>query len=751
MPLTPGSLLGPYQILAPLGAGGMGEVYRARDTRLGREVAVKALPDAFAQDAAQLARFRREAQTLAALNHANIAAIYGLEEAGRVPYLVLELVEGESLHARLAKGAMPLREALPICVQIAAAIEAAHERGIIHRDLKPGNVMLSTSGIAKVLDFGLAKSDVDAAASDVDPTSSPTGSVYLGATEAGMILGTAAYMSPEQARGVAVDRRSDVWSFGCVVYECLTGRAAFRGDTIADLIARILEREPDWSALPTETPSRVRDLLRRCLRKDAGERPRDIRDVRLDLSEALTQGTKRSEQSIAVIPFNNLSGTEDEYFADGITDEILNALAHLDGLRVAARSSCFAFKGKHEDPRAVGERLDVASVLEGTVRRSGSRLRITVQLVNAADGYQLWSERYDREMTDVFEVQDEIAGAIAARLVGEMRGDADRARASRGTTSVEAYELFLKGRALQYQRGGGVITAIGLFEQALALDPGYAEALAWMADSYRLLGTYGMAPPSEVMPKAKAAVERALAIDPHLAEARATLADIELQYERDVARAEATWAMAIASDPRHSRARCERANWLAAAGRIPLTEAVEEMRRAAEADPLNSWVVGMHALLLSFVGRHAQEMVEAERAVRIDPGSFFAQWSLMRACSTNGDHERALAMAPGLLASSGRHVWALGSLAWTYGKLGNHDAARAVFDELEARSRHSFVSLFWMATAAASAGCFEEARALAERAVEERDPIVVLARFIVHWDEVREQPWFEETVQKLWS
>src|SRR2546426_8504498 len=287
--LTPNTRLGPYEIVGPLGAGGMGEVYRARDTRLGRDVAIKALPPAFAADPARLSRFRREAQTLASLNHPNIAAIYGLEEADGAPHLVLELVEGETLAARLARAALPQGEALALGVQIAGAIEAAHERGIVHRDLKPGNVMINPAGMAKVLDFGLAKSDpgpaTGAALSD-----SPTLSGHPDATAAGVILGTAAYMSPEQVRGKPVDRRGDVWSFGCLLFECFTGRPAFEGETASDLIAQILGREPDWSALPAGASPRIREILRRCLRKNAEERPRDIRDVRLELADVASGG-----------------------------------------------------------------------------------------------------------------------------------------------------------------------------------------------------------------------------------------------------------------------------------------------------------------------------------------------------------------------------------------------------------------------------------------------------------------------------
>ena len=290
MSLTPGTRLGPYEILAPLGAGGMGEVYRARDTRLGRDVAIKSLPEGFAQDPERLARFEREAKVLASLSHPNIAGIFGIEEANAARYLVLEFVDGETLATRLARGAMPVDDAIETTLQIAAGVEAAHEAGIVHRDLKPGNVMLTADGKVKVLDFGLARSTgSERSGSDPNLTSSPT-RTYQG-TQAGVVLGTAAYMSPEQARGKSVDRRTDIWSFGCVLFECLTGKPLFDGETVSDLIAKILQTEPDWSRLPAETPARVRALLKRCLRRDPKERLRDIGDARIELSEILAGGT----------------------------------------------------------------------------------------------------------------------------------------------------------------------------------------------------------------------------------------------------------------------------------------------------------------------------------------------------------------------------------------------------------------------------------------------------------------------------
>ena len=751
--LVPGTRLGPYEIVAPLGAGGMGEVFRARDTKLGRDVAIKVLPAEFAADPERLSRFRREAQALAALNHPNVASIYGLEDGTGTSCLVLELVEGETLAARLGRGPLPLREAIALGVQVAAAIEAAHERGIVHRDLKPGNVMVTASGIAKVLDFGLAKSE-PAPVAGTDSAEDVTRTSASAPTDAGVILGTAAYMSPEQARGRAVDRRSDVWSFGCVLFECLAGRAAFAGETVTDLLARILERDPDWGALPAGTPARVREILRRCLRKDADERPRDIRDVRLELAEIAAggaKGAKAREQSIAVLPFENLSGPEDEYFADGITDEILNALTHLAGLRVAARTSCFAFKGRREDLRAVGEKLDVATVLEGTVRRAGARLRITVQLVNAADGYQLWSERYDREMTDVFELQDEIATAIATRLRVSMADAAERGRGRAGTRNLEAYELLLRGRALHSRRGRFLRLAIDCFERAATLDPQYAEALGLLSDSYRLLATFGTVPSGEASRKAKRLAEQAIAIDPELAEPWATMAAVEEQYEWNFPLAESHWQRALGLDPRHARARAQRALWGCFRGALSVTDARAEAKRAMEDDPLNSWVVAMHSYMLGVAGCHEESLLEAERAMSLDADSFFSQWNLVRAHAWTGRLDQAVQLAPTILAESGRHQWVLGLLAWIHARSGRLDAARAVHDEMEGRSRHEFVSPFWLATAASAAGLPDDAIRLAEKAVAERDPLVLWSRVTPFWATLREHPAFEGVVRPVWS
>jgi serine/threonine-protein kinase len=719
----------------------MGEVWRARDPRLGRDVALKALPAAFALDPDRRARFEREARLLASLRHPNIATIYGLEDAGGAPHLVLELVEGESLGARLARGPLEPRAALAALVQVAAGIEAAHERGIVHRDLKPDNVMLESSGGVKVLDFGLAKDDA--------PVDAESGTMAA-ATMPGVVFGTLAYMSPEQARGQAVDRRSDVWSFGCVLFEALAGVPPFGGATPSDRIARILEREPDWKALPAGLSPKVRAVLERCLRKDEKDRPRDIRDVRLELAAVLDQGARggrEADPSIVVLPFVHAGSADDEYFADGITEEILNALAQVQGLRVAARTSSFSFKGRNEDLRRIAETLGVANVLEGSVRRAGNRLRITARLVDASDGSQMWSERYDRDLTDVFELQDEIAQAISSRLSIAL-GNEDKG-ANRGTSNVEAYDAFLKGRAVYYLRGRHVFEALAHFERAVALDPKYALAQACMADAWRNLATYGMMAPKEAMPRARGAAEKALSLDPDLAEAYATLADIEAQYDRDYGKAARSWKRALELDPRHVRGRCERALWSYAFGGFDLATAAAETALAVTHDPRNAWVVGMCGLLQAISGSADESLVTARRAVEIEPGNFLARINQIQGLVFSRRYDEAVALEQDQLRATGRQIWALAALAAANAGAGRLAAARALSDELEARARFEFVSPAWRAIAAASAGRIEEGVALFRQAVEERDPFVLLARRLPFWDPLRGHPGFEAQVASL--
>jgi serine/threonine-protein kinase len=688
-----GSRIGSYEILGLIGVGGMGEVYRARDTRLGRDVAIKFLPDELTQDADRRARFEREARHLASLNHANIAAIYGLEEAADgASGLVLELVEGPTLAERLQGGALPVPEALRVAAQMAAALANAHEAGIVHRDLKPANVKLKANGDVKVLDFGLAKTlarGLQVGGSSPLPTVT-TG----GTTRAGTMLGTPAYMSPEQTRGNEVDRRADVWAFGCVLYELLTGRPAFPGNSVPDTIAAVLRSEPDWGQLPDELPPGVTTLLRRCLEKDPARRLRDLGDAGILIEEssagAVGERTgERTEKSIAVLPFANLSATSDqEYFSDGLAEELINALAHLPGLRVASRSSTFRFRAHALDVRDVGKQLNVDTVLEGSVRRHGNRLRITVQLINVADGYHLWSERYDRELADVFAIQDEITQSVVEKLEPRLRNQSRSPR--RHTENPEAFEVYLRGRHFWYQRTEASLRAgINCFMTAISMDPDYALAHAGLADSFSVMRPWCYVGAAEAKERAERAAMRALELDPMLAEAQYSMALYKQWFTEDWFEAEPYFEKAIALHPRASVAIVQHANFLAVRQRFD--ESIRGTERAIALDPLSPIVYGIGAASMHACRRYDRAVELARRALELYPGFAIALYALGVASSQTGDCDGAVEACSRLVEITNRASVAIGMLGNAYATAGRTSEARLLLDELAERSSRQYV------------------------------------------------------------
>ncbi len=515
-----GSTISHDEIIDKLGQGGMGGVFLARDTSLQRKVAVKFLPDQFACDPERLARFRREARRLASLTHPNVAAIYGLEEPAGKPFIVMELAAGETLEKRVERGPIPMKEALEICRGIAEGLEAAHERSIVHRDLKPSNIMTPSADRVKVVDFGLAK--VAGAVATTSQTTTPLTSI-------GAIVGTAPYMSPEQATGTVVDARSDLFSLGTILYEMLAGRMPFRGDSAVGTLAAILKDTP--APIPGTGPEVAR-LVDRCLRKDPADRFQSATELKAAIEDCLAPGRGAGAPSIAVLPFTNMSGVkEDDYLCEGLAEEIIDALTRIPGLRVIARTSAFAVGRMGLDVREAGSRLDVGTILEGSVRRAGPRVRVTAQLVSTSDGAHVWSERYDRELTDVLQLEDEIAQAIAARLRVELAGAGRRQPPP--VASAEAYTAYLEGR-YYFARGtpDGLARAMASYERATSLDPGFALAYDSLAELYWYLGFFGNVPPREAFAVATFHALRALELDDHLAQTHALLGMLrkELDY-----------------------------------------------------------------------------------------------------------------------------------------------------------------------------------------------------------------------------
>ncbi len=472
-----------YSIERELGAGGMATVYLAHDIRHGRDVAIKVLREDVGHSVGA-ERFLREIHLAAKLNHPNIVALFDSGNVDGVLFYVMPAVDGQSLRELLDSAPqLPIDDAMRIASEIASALEYAHKRGVVHRDIKPENILLH-DGRALVADFGIGKALSDA-----------SGATF---TQVGMNVGTPAYMSPEQAVGETVDGRSDIYSLGCVLYEMLVGEPPFTGPSVQAVIAkRFVQTPADVCALREGVPRAIAVAVQRSLARTPVDRYETAGGLVAALREAVSGARTAAssalpERSIAVLPFEDMSGDrENEYFGDGVAEDIINALTRIEGLHVAARTSAFSFKGKQASLTAIGEQLRVSTVLQGSVRKSGNRLRITAQLVSVADGYHLWSERYDRDLTDVFVVQDEIAAAIAAKLeVTLVKPDTAAKHAT--TNQVAAYELYVRGRALTMQRGSGIAQALECFERAIELDPSYAPAHAGLAEALRTLAQYGL-------------------------------------------------------------------------------------------------------------------------------------------------------------------------------------------------------------------------------------------------------------------
>ncbi|MDZ4804749.1 MAG: protein kinase [Candidatus Eisenbacteria bacterium] len=670
MQLTVGTRLGIYEIIGPLGAGGMGEVYRARDTRLGRDVAIKVLPEDVAAHPDRLARFEREAQTVAGLNHPNIVTLHSVEESGGIRFLTMELVEGQTLDRLVTPGGLPTGRVLDLAIPLADALVAAHERGVVHRDLKPANVMVTREGRIKVLDFGLAK--LATADSDLDATQAST--LVSPISTAGQVVGTVPYMAPEQVRGEAVDARADLFALGIMMYELLSGRRPFGGSTFADVSSSILRDTPvPLRSGPGDLPDDLVRIIKRCLEKDPRHRMQTALDVHNELrlvKRTMETGTAGSSSgrtpsvapieeapSIAVLPFVNRSrDEEDEYFADGLADELLNVLAKIKGLRVAARTSSFQFKGKSEDLAVIGQKLNVATLLEGSVRKAGNRMRISVQLVKVSDGFNLWSETYDRTLEDIFAVQDDIAQSVVKELRSTLLGEepdsrtsgevkAEVAAAARGRGDVgEAHGLFLQGRFLVDRLTSADINrGVEYLVKALELDPRHALAWASLSRARELQAALGLATLEEGYGRARDAAERALALEPGLAEAHLAMGTVQSWCDWDWKGADRSFRRALELAPNNPEVVRAVAMLTFLLGRP--AEAVTLGLRAIELDPLN--VSGYGYLGRFYRGADLLPLAEAafQKAVELSPQVVLLRYLLSMVLLAEGRGDEALAVA----------------------------------------------------------------------------------------------------------
>ena len=728
MPLSSGSRLGTYEILGPLGAGGMGEVYRARDLRLGRSIAIKVLPDTVASDPHRLAQFEREARTVAGLNHPNIVTLHSIEEEDGVRFLTMELVEGQTLSTLVGPGGLPVPKILELAVALTDALVAAHERGVVHRDLKPGNVMVNREGRVKVLDFGLAKM-VEASGNDF------TIDLTLPAKE-GQIVGTVPYMAPEQLRGEPADARSDLFALGVMLHELATGRRPFTGNGMAEIGSSILRDAPEpLRRLRSDFPAALERIVERCLAKSPANRVQTALDVNNEL-RALRKSLERGPAdvprgegiaTVAVLPFVNRSASaDDEYFSDGLADELLNVLAKIQGLRVSARASSFRFKGKDVPLDEIGRALNVATILDGSVRKAGNRVRISVQLVNVSDGYHVWSETYDRTLDDIFAVQDDIARSVVKELRTALLGEeadsdasgqakAEIARAAKGrTTDPEVHRLMLLARHVLGRRTRqDMAHAVEHYEKALELDPNAASAWVELGRVYYLQGGMGWAPLARAVDRGRQAVERALSIEPDLGEAYALMARIQMDA-LDWRAAEASYARALELDPSSANVLGGAAMLSCSRGR--LEEARTQLIRSLENDPLSA---GTHQVLgttLRTMGRFGEAEASFQRALELAPEGTLnhAHYALLL---VDMDRKEEALREAEREAGEIYRPWALCIVHHALGQRTESDAMLAQLIENGAED-----AAFQVATAYAARGEIDQAFEWLERAYRQHDP-----------------------------
>ena len=796
MSLSPGTRLGPYEIVAPIGAGGMGEVYRARDPRLGREVAVKVLPDAVARDPNALARFGREARAVAALSHPNILAIHDVGTEGPISFAVMELLEGESLADRLARTRLPWRKAVEIGVAIADGLAAAHSKGIVHRDLKPANVFLTADGSVKILDFGIAHIELPLSDSETLQETEAAG------TAPGTVAGTVGYMSPEQVRGLPTDPRSDIFSFGCVLYEMLSGRRAFARDTSAETLTAILREEPQPLSVPSEAiPDEVARIASHCLEKSPDERFQSARDLAFHLRATLVSptgaraapaapparswrrravwgagtvlvaaviatvlfwerrgalpsaaasaaGGSSSIRSVAVLPLENLShDPEQEYFADGMTEALITDLAKIQALRVISRTSIMQYKGAKKPLPQIAKELGVEGIVEGSVMRAGDRVRISAQLIEASTDRHLWAESYERDLRDVFALQSDVAQAIA-REVRVTVSPQEQKRLARVTPlDPAAHEAYLRGRFWRQKfTREGFEKAIGFYRRAVQIDPNYALAHAGIAEA-NLAAADLYLPSRESYEQAKQAVSLALAIDPSLSEAHTSLGLIRAYLEWDWKAAEKEFQRAIELNPGSAAAHDWYGWFLTSVGRFD--EGIASAEKAVSLDPLSPELVSDLALPLILKGDYARGEEQVRKALEFAPGFWVPRLFRAYAFEKQGNYTAAVRELEAATRLDAGPV-ILGELGSAYGRGGRRRDAERMLAELGKVSKTRYVTPFFYATVYAGLAENDRAFELLRKCVEQR------SQSISYWvkvgpmlDPVRSDPRYARLLRDL--
>jgi serine/threonine-protein kinase len=784
MALAAGDRIGPYTIVAPIGAGGMGEVYRAHDERLARKVAVKVLAQGIAASPEALARFHREAKAVAAISHPNILAIHDFGNTDNLTYAAMELLEGETLRERLQQGPVPLRKAIDYARHIAEGLAAAHEKGIVHRDLKPENVFLTSDGRLKILDFGLAKTEACL------PTTSPEANTDALESIPGHIMGTVGYMAPEQVRGRQVDHRSDIFSFGAMLYEMLTGKRAFQESSPVETMSAILTRDAPVITGGIVPPALER-IIRRCLEKNPEERFQTARDLAFALEQATSSPTapalnlpsrrvalvvlvllitaaviialllQRERwtktrllaspdiKSIAVLPLQNLSqDTNQEFFADGMTDALISNLARIRALRVISRTSVMRYKKEMKPLPEIARELNVDAVVEGSVLHSGDRVRITAQLIHGASDRQLWTHTYEENVRDVIDLQNEVARAIAREINVEVTHQVDTyLRRSKAVDSA-AHEAYLRGRYYWNKRTEESMTkGLAYFQEAIDRDPAWALGYAGLADSYAMLGAHGGISPRQSLTRARAAALKASEIDPTLADPHATLLALHLDFEWNWPAVEREYHKAIELNPSHLMTHQWFAMYLATMRRH--AESLKEIKVARELDPLSPLVNSHVGVVLLLARRYDDAVREFRSVLEIDPNYILPHWFLGHVYEQAGRYNDAVAEQRKAVTVSGRSPRYLASLARALALDGRRKEAEEILQEIERLRKRRYISPLDLCFVYAALGQKGKALDFLDAAYEERSWGMYRIQVDPRFDSLRSEPRFQAVVARM--
>jgi eukaryotic-like serine/threonine-protein kinase len=746
----------------------MGEVYRARDPRLGREVAIKVLPADLLLDAERLSRFEQEARAASALSHPNILTVHDIGvDAGR-PYLVTELLDGSTLRDLLEREPLPIDRASDYARQLASGLAAAHGRGIIHRDIKPENIFVTEDGRVKILDFGLAKLLPSGLA---DPEAATLPAAH---TQPGMIVGTIGYMSPEQVEGKRVDHRTDLFSLGAVLFEMVTGKRAFEGNSLAALAAVIHKDPPSASSLRPEVPATLVELIRHCLAKGPGERTQSARDVLSGLEAQAIVPPRRAAplaawaiaalllmvvviaglailqrtgggriHSVAVLPFtSDGSATEAAYLASGLTDGLIAQLAQIGALKVISRASGAAAEGSSKSVREIAHALGVDAVVRGSLRRDRDSVRVDVSLLRAADGAATWRKNYSVPVEGLASLPGVLALTIAGETRTRLGRDEQQRLSKRPEVNRQAYEAYLRGRFHMEQ--DELEQAREMFERAQAIAPDWAPSYVGLANYYTTLPFVSDTPPVDVLPKARAAVVKALELDETLAEAHAANAYIQAYFEWDWQAAEKEYRRALALQPNYADAHFSYSRFLASRGR--LDEAIAQIKEAITLDPLTPSLKANTALLNYFGGRYPEALAQLTAVLRTDSTDIIARWGLALVKEQLGSPAEAIAILEPIAGASPNRMSSLGH---AYAMAGRTGQARAILDSLNARATRSYVPAYWFALLHVGLGEREEAMTALERAYQERSTVLAYLRLDPRLAPLHELPRFQALVKRL--